>query len=181
MKWSKWRPCKEYDVLYFDSAHLEESNYEDDNVFLLGSLPSSSFTASSYLNSTTQAQHSPEFKARNLGWFAKDNDNKQWIQVDLLYPRFIAEIKLASAKNDKDARVVAFKLFGGLYTEDLMRFTQMDLEGPNSDKRVTFRKLMFVRIIRLEPAKWANQIAMRWEFVQASSKCDNLLNFVPIE
>lgn len=147
-----------------------EPDYRNDNVFLLNSLSTSSFKASSSSNATTRAHFSPEFKTGNLGWFAAASNTRQWIEVDLRRPRLIAEIKLAASKYDSSSRVTAFKLYGGLQRDDLMQLTNMVITGPNTDKRILFSKLLFARFVRLNPIGWNNRIAMRWEFVEANSK-----------
>ena len=139
-------------------------------MFLLESLPESSFSASSSLNRTTIPYFSTQKNPDATGWFAWESNENQWIQVDFGKPKLIRRMILSPAKGDTQSYVESFDLFGSLDGEELTLVEEYWDDPKEQETHYYFEKILLSRYVRLAPTKWSNHIAVRWEFIEAIGK-----------
>ena len=138
-----------------------------EHVFLLESLPESSFSASSSLNRTTIPYFSTQKNPDATGWFAWESNENQWIQVDFGKPKLIRRMILSPAKGDTQSYVESFDLFGSLDVEEPTLLEEYWDDPKEQETHYYFEKILLSRYVRLAPTKWSNHIAVRWEFIEA--------------
>ena len=157
-------------VFVFVVAHVierEATNYKP----ILKSLPTTSFSASSSLNSSTLPHFSRSSVETDGGWFAAANDLQPWIQVDFGRPRMIIAILLFAPKHSPNTFVKTYAVLGGIQHDYLAYLIQYDVLITGRSSRVLeFRKIHLIRYIRINAARWENHAALSWEIDEASSK-----------
>ena len=98
-------------------------------------------------------------------WYPNVQAPNQWIEVNFGVPKFVYELHMAPAHDIPGNFVTKFKLFCGLDG-----FVVREIATISSSQ--AFKSFLFgpcyCQIMRLVVLAWMGEIALRWDFVQAS-------------
>ena len=112
-------------------------------------------------------------------FFVGFNSRYEWIQVDLLNPKFISKLRIAPPDQSENRFVLKFKLTCSLdgwvfeeFKDHAMGVSGLTFLGSNQE--LTFNLFPHMcRYVRLFPKTWKTRIALRWDLFACSSKWIN--------